>query len=44
LQNATKMADAAVAHYSMFGEEAGFQTTSKNKISEERKSLIDEKV
>lgn len=44
LQSATKYADMAVSKFSMFGDEAGFQTTCKSKMSDERKALIDREV
>ena len=44
LQGATSYADRAVSRFSMYGEEAGYQTTDKRKISQERKALIDKEV
>ena len=44
LMNATRYADMAVSKMSMYGDEAGYQTTDKKKMSQERKALIDREV
>lgn len=44
LQNATKYAYMAVEKFGMFGEDAGYISTDKNKQSQERLAMIDKKV
>jgi ATP-dependent metalloprotease len=42
--NATKIAYAAVRHYGMFGEDAGYVSQKKDELSDDHNAMVDKKV
>ena len=44
LERATQLAYAAVRHYGMFGEDAGYISQDKDELSDKHNAMIDSKV